>query len=618
MSEYKEIKGFKVQTLATDTAASVAATGTWASTSSLNAACREGGGSGGPTTAINVGGYPYPMTSEHWNGSTWATFANLGTPRGKNATAGSYTNAIAGNGSTPGTPGIGIINNVESWNGSSWSEIAEINSIRDSNAMSAGGTNTAVIYFGGNAPGGASVLNESWNGSAWTEVNDLNAARIALTGIGTQTAALAVGGSPDTANTELWNGSAWTEVNNMNTAGDYMGGSSGTQTSALVFGGDPGNTTKTESWDGTSWTEVNNLGTGRDSLKGAGSGSTSALAYGGYTSTDLANSEEWTVTPTANFQQINIGQVYYNSGSNAFKVTKIVYGTGAWASGGAMNTPRAQVAGAGSQGAGIVAGGSGPPPGSQNAELYNGSTWTETTNLSGIARRLQAGTGGGSQSSAISIGGYSAPPSPNGTLNLVEKWDGSSWSEVSEINTARYQAMGGGASNQSAITAGGETAASGETVNTEVWDNSSWTETGDLSSARTQCAGGGPVTSAMCVSQSSSPKGITSTFNGSTWSDVTELNTDRQAVMTMIDNDTTGTVAGGTGPASPNSVLTETWNGTAWTEVADLASGRYNGTGVGISTEGFVAGGGTSATGTTTTEEWTVPASTLNQTIGTS
>jgi hypothetical protein len=79
MAEYKGIKGFKVQTVSTDPAASIIATGTWASAASLNATIREGGGSGTSTSAINVGGYPYPMTSEHWNGSTWTTFANMGT-----------------------------------------------------------------------------------------------------------------------------------------------------------------------------------------------------------------------------------------------------------------------------------------------------------------------------------------------------------------------------------------------------------------------------------------------------------------------------------------------------------------------------------------------------------
>ena len=187
MANYKEVKGITVQTQDTDPVQNV---GSWASAPNLNAANREGGGSGTSTSAINVGGYPYPMTSEQWNGSTWATFTNMGTPRGKNASAGTYTNALVGNGSTPGTPGIGIINNVETWNGSSWSEIAEINSIRDSNAMSAGGTNTAVIYFGGNASPGVQALNEEWNGSSWVEKADLNTGRSYLTGMGTYTAAL--------------------------------------------------------------------------------------------------------------------------------------------------------------------------------------------------------------------------------------------------------------------------------------------------------------------------------------------------------------------------------------------------------------------------------------------
>jgi hypothetical protein len=38
MAEYKGIKGFKVQTVSTDPAASIIATGTWASGGNLNTA----------------------------------------------------------------------------------------------------------------------------------------------------------------------------------------------------------------------------------------------------------------------------------------------------------------------------------------------------------------------------------------------------------------------------------------------------------------------------------------------------------------------------------------------------------------------------------------------------
>jgi hypothetical protein len=52
----------------------------------------------------------------------------------------------------------------------------------------------------------------------WTEVNDLNTARARLAGAGTQTAALAFGGSPaKRILTESWNGTSWTEVNDLNT-----------------------------------------------------------------------------------------------------------------------------------------------------------------------------------------------------------------------------------------------------------------------------------------------------------------------------------------------------------------------------------------------------------------
>ena len=598
MTTLKNLKGTGIQFRDEDP---VLYAGTWSSTSSLNSACREGGGSGGPTTAINVGGYPYPMTSEHWNGSTWATFANLGTPRGKNATAGSYTNAIVGNGSTPGTPGIGIVNNVESWNGSSWSEIAEINSIRDSNAMSAGGTNTAVIYFGGNAPGGASVLNESWNGSAWTEVGDLNAARIALTGIGIQTAALAVGGSPDTANTESWNGSAWTEVNNMNTAGDYMGGSSGTQTSALVFGGDPGNTTKTESWDGTSWTEVNNLGTGRDSLKGAGSGSTSALAYGGYTSTDLANSEEWSF-PAITASTLNEGDMWFNSTLSTLKGYAAASGipSTTWASGANLSSVRAQMFSYGASGpTGAVVGGDNSGDVALH-EQYNGTAWTEAGDLN-TARGNEGRSGSGTQTAALVYGSFSV-------TNIVESYNGSSWSETTEYSTPRRSAGGAGVQTAT-IMFGGRNPPAGNYALTEEYNGSAWTEVGDLNSGRYGGSGSGISTSALMISgYTSTYVNLVESYNGTSWSEKSEVNTIHYSAgaSSSGSNNTSALVFGGTtGPTIQ--ATTEFWNGSSWTELNDLSTATNNPGGTGSSVSAFSAGGNTPPR-VATVEEWTAPA----------
>jgi hypothetical protein len=58
MAEYKGIKGFKVQTVSTDPAASIIATGTWASGGDLNTARANMAGSGTTSNAALVfGGY---------------------------------------------------------------------------------------------------------------------------------------------------------------------------------------------------------------------------------------------------------------------------------------------------------------------------------------------------------------------------------------------------------------------------------------------------------------------------------------------------------------------------------------------------------------------------------
>jgi len=605
MASYKTNKGFAVQTLASDTAASVAATGTWASAPNLNAACTEGGGSGGPTTAINVGGYPYPMTNEHWNGSTWATFANLGTARGKNAVAGNYTNALVGNGSTPGTPGIGIINNVETWNGSAWSEITEINSIRDANGMSANGTSTAVIYFGGNAPGGVSALNEQWNGSSWVEKADLNTARANVVGMGTTTAALAASGYPSNSVAESWNGSSWTNVASLNTARNYPGGSSGTQTSALVFGGNP-QKTNTESWDGTSWTEVNDLATGRESLKGAGSNGTSALAYGGYTTTAVANTEEWTTTPAADFTKQNLGQVYYNSGSNAFKVTQTVFGTGAFSSGGALPTVKSAHGFAGTQTAGVAfAGATSTTAKVATSYEYNGSAWSNAENVN-TTRDLCAGAG--TQTAAILFGG-TLPP--GGHSNATELYDGTDWTtSPGSLNTARSRI--GPLGTQTATLAVAGTPPGTSAV--ESWNGSAWTEIAEINTARMNGGAAGIQTAGLFFGGESPLTGKTEKWDGSSWTEVGDMNTARQSSGQGAGNSNTNALAIG-GEISPGfTANAEAWNGSSWTEVANLATARgYHGCGGTGSTA--IATGGRTPTFVANTEEWTVPSTVTNTTI---
>ena len=61
MAEYKGIKGFKVQTVSTDPAASAIAGGTWASGGDLNTGGPGGTSSGTQTSALYVGGRSSPF-----------------------------------------------------------------------------------------------------------------------------------------------------------------------------------------------------------------------------------------------------------------------------------------------------------------------------------------------------------------------------------------------------------------------------------------------------------------------------------------------------------------------------------------------------------------------------
>ena len=69
---------------------------------------------------------------------------------------------------------------------------------------------------------------------------------------------------------------------------------------------------------------------------------------------------------------------------------------------------------------------------------WDGTNWTEVADLN-TARGLQASVGV-TQTAALSVSGNF----PQATQ--VEEWDGTSWTEIAEVNTSRYEASGSGSS----------------------------------------------------------------------------------------------------------------------------------------------------------------------------
>ena len=63
----------------------------------------------------------------------------------------------------------------------------------------------------------------------------------------------------------------------------------------------------------------------------------------------------------------------------------------------------------------------------------------------------------------------------------MEVWDGTSFSEASELNTGRGYLTGGGEATLG-ITFGGGPISPGTTNKTETWNGTSWTEQSDMAS----------------------------------------------------------------------------------------------------------------------------------------
>ena len=103
----------------------------------------------------------------------------------------------------------------------------------------AGASNTAALAFGGLFGGVSCACTETYNGTSWSAGGALSTARYALAGAGTNTAALAFGGSTALACTETYNGTTWSAGGAL-IAGKRQLAGAGTNTAALAFGGSPG------------------------------------------------------------------------------------------------------------------------------------------------------------------------------------------------------------------------------------------------------------------------------------------------------------------------------------------------------------------------------------------
>ena len=98
--------------------------------------------------------------------------------------------------------------------------------------------------------------------------------------------------------------------------------------------------------------------------------------------------------------------------------------------------------------------------------------------------------GCGTQTAALYIGGVSP------VTGKTENWNGTAWTELADLNTARYALSCCGANDTAALAFGGTPPVKDET---EEWDGSSWTEVADLATGRIEMEGAGTSTLGLCI-----------------------------------------------------------------------------------------------------------------------
>ena len=290
------------------------------------------------------------------------------------------------------------------------------------------------------------------------------------------------------------------------------------------------------------------------------------------------------------------GDVWYNASTSKLKM--YTFGAGTWASGGNCNTGRMTGSSARNAPAtaSLITGGETSPPTSTSAtETYDGSSWTEVGNLN--LPRSEMG-GAGTATSALCISGWNV--ANDAYNNEVESYDGSSWTEGPNVGTARGEGDACGTQTAALFFTGG----SPNKTNSEEWNGTSWAEGDDVNAARAYVGGCGIQTAALMYAGAPAPVAqLTESYDGSSWTEVGDLNADSYNGGAFGIQ--TAAVAAGGDPG--RKVTVEEWNGTSWTEVNNVSVERmstYASAAGGISA-GYIVGGQLATAGmTTATEEW--------------
>ena len=257
----------------------------------------------------------------------------------------------------------------------------------------------------------------------------------------------------------------------------------------------------------------------------------------------------------------------------------------------------------------VASGGVTNPPTAytSNSEEYNGTSWSEGPNLN-TARRDVAGSGANADAQRISGG-----VGPANFSTKSEAYNGTSWTEGPDLATGKQDSSPSmNASSNLTFMAGGYTSADTAPGGTEEFTQSlnvitaaAWASGGNLNTGRYSTGGGGSQTAAIAFGgYDSSASGKTEEYDGTSWTENNDMGTGRFYSSGSGIQTAALAVGGRTGPG-PNfaKANVEEYDGSSWSEQNDIPSALNGMMGAGTQTAavhfgGIASPGGSSSTGT--------------------
>lgn len=217
--------------------------------------------------------FTYQCTEE-WNGSSWSAVDNLNCSRAGNAGFGTSNAAISNGGAQAAynySNNISLAGgqtNSEGYNGTSWSTAASTNNTARWFRCGTGTQNAGTVI--GGQDGGASCDEVEWyDGISWSSRPDLNYGISLNVLVGNQGEEFSFGGAClasygsesyfgiNQTNQKSIGGTSWSVTNPLNTNRVGLSGV-GTQNAAIAIGGGEASISLkcTEEWDGLTWSNV--------------------------------------------------------------------------------------------------------------------------------------------------------------------------------------------------------------------------------------------------------------------------------------------------------------------------------------------------------------------------